>query len=72
MQQASHRPHIITSNLEHDSIKLVLEHFHEAQLAGELTNLELVLKLYKSMLLMMSKAVSELNDGCCQYLLINY
>lgn len=29
------RPHIIASNLEHDSIKLVLEHFQKQGKAGE-------------------------------------
>ncbi len=29
------RPHIITSNIEHDSIKLPLEHFQKAGIAGE-------------------------------------
>lgn len=29
------RPHIISSSLEHDSIKLVLEHFQQQKIAGQ-------------------------------------
>lgn len=33
-QDKEHLPHFITSNLEHDAVKLVLEHFAEEGIAS--------------------------------------
>jgi hypothetical protein len=35
-----HLPHFITSNLEHDAVKLVLEHFAEEGIAGQRDNID--------------------------------
>ena len=33
--KSSRVPHFITSNVEHDSVKLVLEHFKRKKIAGD-------------------------------------
>ena len=34
-KESSYKPHIVTTNVEHDAILLPLKHFEEQQLAGK-------------------------------------
>jgi selenocysteine lyase len=34
-KKSSYKPHIVTTNVEHDAILLPLKHFEEQQLAGK-------------------------------------
>lgn len=42
MQTSSCKPHIVTTNVEHDAILLPLKHFEEEQQAGKLKILDII------------------------------